>query len=295
MKPIHGPHEWLRLPSPFSVETGTVLLQEAPEANRNTLRQQLLDESYGKPFVIDDGERRWLYFSVRLMQSEMQLSSPYTLALRYTQAMMSCLLFQPKPRRIMLIGFGGGSLVKFIHRQLPGAHLTAVDLDPAVLAWRDAFFVPPDDERLTSIAGDGAACLAAAEKGLDLILLDAFDATGFASGLAGRDFLDSAFGKLSGNGVLVINLAGDSASYAGLIAEAMDCFDQQCLLLTVPEDGNHILLAFRQRPFDPRWRTIGQLAKELRARHQLDFPAFAQRLEQSAKLGLARREALRGR
>ena len=133
------------MPSPFEVETGSVMLLEAAWAQENVLRQQLLDETYPKPFVIDNGERRWLYFNVRLMQSEMRLASPYTLELRYTQAMMACLLFNPRPRRLFLIGFGGGSLVKFIHRQLPGATLTAVDLDPNVLAWREAFSVPPDD------------------------------------------------------------------------------------------------------------------------------------------------------
>ena len=36
-------------------------------------------------------------------------------------------------------------------------------------------------------------------------------------------------------------------------------------------------------------------AKELRANFGLDFPAFVQKMERSTKLGLARREAIRGR
>ncbi|WP_434516061.1 hypothetical protein AB6Q56_05290 [Dechloromonas sp. ARDL1] len=126
-----------KLPSPFEVETGTVLMHEPPWARAGELRAQLLDESYPKPFVIDNGKSRFLYFNVRLMQSEMSLKAPNDLAIRYTQKMMAFLLFQPRPKRIALIGLGGGSLVKFCYHRMPGTHMTAVELDPEVIAFRD--------------------------------------------------------------------------------------------------------------------------------------------------------------
>lgn len=283
------------LPSPFEIETGTVLLLEPAWAQAGELRARLLDESYPKPFVIDDGKSRYLYFNVRLMQSEMALKAPHDLALRYTQKMMGFLLFHPRPKRIALIGLGGGSIVKFCHRRLPGVHITAVELDPDVIALRDAFFVPSDDERLQIIEGDGAAFIERAEKGIDALLVDAFDRTGFAPALANREFFENAWTKLSGNGVLVVNLAGDKESYAGLIGEAMHVFDDQVIVISVPDDGNHILYAFKEKYFEPRWRWLHNHAKELRARLGLDFPAFAHKMERSAKLGFARREAIRGR
>ncbi len=283
------------LPSPFEVETGTVLMHEPPWARPSELRAQLLDESYPKPFVIDDGKSRFLYFNVRLMQSEMSLKSPNDLAIRYTQKMMAFLLFQPRPKRIALIGLGGGSLVKFCHHRLPSCHMTAIELDPDVIAFRDTFLVPPDNERLQVINGDGADYLDTADKGLDVLLVDAFDKTGFAPSLANRTFFENAYAKLSGNGVLVINLAGEKESYAGLIGEAMHAFDDQVIVISVPDDGNHVLYAFKERYFEPRWRWLHNYAKELRAKYGLDFPAFVQKLERSSKLGLARREALRRR
>ena len=107
------------MPSPFEVETGTVLMHEPSWAREGELRAQLLDESYPKPFVIDDGKSRFLYFNVRLMQSEMSLKAPNDLAIRYTQKMMAFLLFQPHPKRIVLIGLGGGSLIKFCYQRMP--------------------------------------------------------------------------------------------------------------------------------------------------------------------------------
>jgi len=283
------------LPSPFEIETGTVLMLEPAWAKAGELRAQLLDESYPKPFVIDDGKSRFLYFNVRLMQSEMSLKAPHDLAIRYTQKMMAFLLFQPRPKRIVLIGLGGGSLIKFCHRRMPGTQLTAVELDPNVIAFRNAFMVPPDDERLQILEADGAEYLENTDKGIDALLVDAFDKTGFAPSLANREFFDNAYAKLSGNGVLVINLAGEKESYAGLIGEAMHVFDDQVIVISVPDDGNHVLYAFKERYFEPRWRWLHNYAKELRAKFGLDFPAFVQKMERSTKLGLARREAIRGR
>lgn len=283
------------LPSPFEVETGTVLLHEPPWARAGELRAQLLDESYPKPFVIDDGKSRFLYFNVRLMQSEMSLKAPNDLAIRYTQKMMAFLLFQPRPKRVALIGLGGGSLVKFCYHRMPGTHMTAVELDPDVIAFRDTFLVPPGNERLQIVTGDGAEFVASTEKGLDVLLVDAFDKTGFAPALANREFFENAYAKLAGNGVLVINLAGEKDSYAGLIGEVMHVFDDQVIVISVPDDGNHVLYAFKERYFEPRWRWLHNFAKELRAKFGLDFPAFVQKMERSSKLGLARREAIRGR
>jgi len=283
------------LPSPFEVETGTVLLHEPSWARAGELRARLLDESYPKPFVIDDGKSRFLYFNVRLMQSEMSLKAPNDLAIRYTQKMMAFLLFQPRPKRIALIGLGGGSLVKFCYHRMPGTHMTAIELDPEVIAFRETFLVPPDNERLQIVNGDGADYLENAEKGLDVLLVDAFDRTGFAPGLATRGFFENAYAKLAGNGVLVINLAGEKESYAGLIGEVMHVFDDQVIVISVPDDGNHVLYAFKEHYFAPRWRWLHNYAKELRAKFGLDFPAFVQKMERSSKLGLARREAIRGR
>lgn len=281
------------MPSPFEIETGTVLMHEPSWAREGELRAQLLDESYPKPFVIDNGKSRFLYFNVRLMQSEMSLKAPHDLAIRYTQKMMAFLLFQPRPKRIVLIGLGGGSLIKFCYYRLPGTQLTAVELDPEVIAFRDTFLLPPDDARLQVLQADGAEYLETTEKGIDVLLVDAFDKTGFAPSLANREFFENAFAKLSGNGVMVINLAGEKETYAGLIGEAMHVFDDQVIVISVPDDGNHVLYAFKEHYFEPRWRWLHNYAKELRAKFSLDFPAFVQKMERSTKLGLARREALR--
>lgn len=286
-------HSLFEMPSPFADGAGRVLLLEPPWASSGELRARLLDESYDKPFITEDDERRYLHFSPHLIQSAMRLNEPNALDLRYTQKMMSFLLFNPRPRRIVLIGLGGGSLIKFCYYRLPATELTAVELSAEVIALRDAFCLPPDGPRLQVLAADGAVFLAATDGGFDTLLVDAFDRIGFAPSLANRDFFELARQKLSGSGVLVMNLAGDQATYEGLINEAMTVFDDQVIVIPVREDDNHVLLAFKEPGFSPNWRRLQSQAKVLRGKFGLDFPDFVDKLERSVRLGTTQREARR--
>lgn len=285
---------WFELPSPFDPDGGRVLMLEPPWASAEVLRSQLLDETYPKPYVMDDGERRFLHFNERLIQSAMRLAAPNELDLRYTQKMMSFLLFRSRPRRLVLIGLGGGSLVKFCHARLPATQVTVLENNPDVIALREAFLVPPDSPNLKVLEADGAEYLEQTEKGIDVLLVDAFDSGGFAPSIANREFFEQARSRLTGSGVLVVNLAGDRQRYEGLIGVLMQVFDDQVIVVPVPEDDNHVLLAFGDPLFEPDWRRLRALARELRAKYGLDFPDFLEKIERSAKLGLARREAGRG-
>lgn len=282
---------WFEMPSPYDSDGGRVLMLEPPGACAEALRSQLLDETYPKPYVMDDGERRFLHFNGRLIQSAMRLAEPNDLDLRYTQKMMSFLLFRARLRRVLLIGLGGGSLVKFCHYRLPATHMTVLENNPDVIALREVFLVPPDGPNLKVLEADGAAYLAQTEKGIDVLLVDAFDSDGFAPGLANREFFEQARAKLTGSGVLVVNLAGDAETYAGLIGVVMQVFDDRVIVFPVREDDNYVLLAFKDPNFAPDWRRLHALAKELRSKYGLDFPDFLEKIERSAKLGLARREA----
>jgi spermidine synthase len=120
-----------------------------------------------------------------------------------------------------------------------------------------------------------------------VLLVDAFDSAGFAPGLANREFFEQARAKLTGSGVLVVNLAGDAETYAGLIGVVMQVFDDRVIVFPVREDDNHVLLAFRDPNFKPDWRRLHALAKELRS-VRAGLPTF---LENRALPSSARREA----
>ena len=143
--------------------------------------------------VIDISEEagiRKLHFGEYDTQSAMRTSDPYELVLTYCRCMMGFLLFAPEPARALLIGLGGGSIAKWVHRSLPRTQLTCVELHPQVVGVaRSMFHLPEDDERLEVIVGDGAAHVwQMDEDSADLIMMDAYSATGIAPPLATTDF-----------------------------------------------------------------------------------------------------------
>src|SRR5690242_4405150 len=115
------------MPCPFLMETGVVRLLEPPDSCGATLQARLVDGSYDKPFLLEHDGLRCLYFSLSFVQSAMRIKDPDALDLAYTQKMMAFLLFNPRPRSLLLLGLGGGSLAKFCYSRLPAARITAVE------------------------------------------------------------------------------------------------------------------------------------------------------------------------
>ena len=83
-----------------------------------------------------------------------------------------------------MIGLGGGSLAKACYRCLPDCDITVVEIDPKVIALRDAFHVPPDDARFRIVCADGVDYVALAAGSPDVLLLDGFDARGLPDALS---------------------------------------------------------------------------------------------------------------
>ena len=280
----------LELPNPFANEGGVIRLLERPGGDTEALVDSVLAKRYPRPFVIEDDGARCLYFTRDFIQSEMRLADPFELAFAYTRKMMAFLLFLPEPRAILMLGLGGGSLAKWCHRHLPRARVTAVEIDPDVIAFRDQFLVPPDGERFRVVRGDAAEYVAQCEEKADVVIIDAFDRDGVAPALCTREFYRDVRAMLSRSGVVAANLVGPKAERVAHLEMLRTVFEGNVILLPIADDGNYVAFAFRDPAFEPRWRWMEDEAKSMRARYGLDFPRLAKRLERSRKLGFLRRE-----
>lgn len=276
-------HPLFEIPCPFDIETGIVKLLESPASDAATLRQQLVDGRYDKPFLIEHDDLLTLYFSLGLVQSTMRLSQPDLLDLSYTRKMMAFLLFYPRPKGILLLGLGGGSLAKFCYRHLPRTDITAVEINPHVVAFRQAFRIPEDDARFRIHCADAAEFIQTYSVRTDVILVDAFDGIGIAPELSNPAFYAEAHERLSANGILVMNLAGDKAGFGDPLAQLAHVFDDRVLSMKVRDGGNQIAFAFKNPAFTPRWNTIHLAARDLEKRLGLDFVRYAQLLEKSER------------
>ena len=260
---------------------------EPAGTSRDALFGGLKDGSYTKAFLIEEFDYRSLCFALDgCTQSEMRLDDPYALVNEYTRKMMGFLAFQPRPEHVLVIGLGGGSLVKYCHRHLPSTQITAVEIDPDVLALRSQFFVPPDDERLRVIQADGADHIAQmVERGeqTSAILVDAYDHRGIARAVVEKSFLQNAKRSLSTNGVFVMNLVAESAEAKRHIASIQQVFGGSVVVIAIRGGGSNLVVFAGQPLHDPQRVLMAMRnAKRIEDRLGLFFPTLIRRLNEIA-------------
>jgi spermidine synthase len=173
----------------------------------------------------------------------MHLNAPDALVFDYTCVMMGFLLFGARPRRIGVIGLGGGSLTKFCHRHVASARLDVVELDARVIALRDAFAIPRDDRRLRIRLGDGVAFVAAAARAFDVILLDGYDEAGMPARLRSADFVAACRAALRPRGMLVVNVDHGDPGFAVFLHRLRASFADAVLVVDDADRGNAVVFA----------------------------------------------------
>lgn len=232
----------------------------------------------GKPYLIERDGMLALQFDELCLQSEMSLDDPDELVFSYTRAMMSFLLIEPSPKKIVMIGLGGGSLAKYCYRYLPQAEIVVVEINPDVIALRNEFAIPADDARFKIVLGDGAVFVKEQTEQCDVLMVDGFDAAGLPDELCSQAFYDDCFAALSDDGIMVANLWGSNGLYQAMVARIETSFDDTPLVVSADDSPNKIVLAAKNREsaFSPA--RIKQHIHALSQSHPLNFQAKSRKL-----------------
>ncbi|PPA73268.1 transferase [Achromobacter spanius] len=167
-----------------------------------------------RPFVYATSTSRSLMFSHSEIQSRMWTKDPAALNLEYTRIMMAFLLFNPNPRRIAMVGLGGGSLAKFCYQHLPSARIDVYEVNPHVIALRDSFHVPRDDDRFAVLQGDGAELIRQYQNEYDAVLVDGYDINGLPTQLTTDAFYEACFNALAPDGMMVCNFHASNFQFS---------------------------------------------------------------------------------
>jgi spermidine synthase len=219
---------------------------------------------------------RSLHLGSDTVQSSMKVDDPYELVLSYTRAMMAFLLFRPRPRHVVMVGLGGGSMPKFVHRNLSTTRTTVIEIEPKVIGIASQYFhLPPEDERLQVVAGEGGEWVASHPDCCDVLMVDGYDSREQVPQLCSEDFYANARAALAADGVLVVNLWSSDSRYDAYLQRMENVFDA---LVCVPAErrGNVAVLAFRQAPGKPRWDELRASARALQALYGLEFLNFVE-------------------
>jgi spermidine synthase len=214
--------------------------------HETTFRQAAVKAGLTLRHVRSEHERfeRALRFGATDVQSAMDLRAPDRLVLNYTRLMMGFVLFQPRARHMLMIGLGGGSLPKFCHRHFPGTDITVVEIDPRVMALRDQFEVPPDQQDFRVVQADGADFVAAMDDAsYDVIMVDGFNADDMSPSLGTQNFYGHCARLLTTGGVLVCNLHELDLYFGAYLERITLSFNGETVAVAAREGGNSIAFA----------------------------------------------------
>jgi spermidine synthase len=231
--------------------------------------------------VAEERGVRSLHIGGHAIQSAMRLSSPDTLELHYTRAMMSFLLFRPEGGEVTMIGLGGGSVAKFIHRRLPSVKLTVVEIRPEVVAAARAFFeLPPDDERLAIVVADGAQYLPTRPSSCDVLLLDGFEDGRQPPALCSQAFYDAAYDALRPGGLMAVNFMAFDGKLDVFLQRIEKSFRGRVLLVDAADKVNLIALALKEGPARLAWSELRGRAQAFKDLLGLPFDRFTSSLRE---------------
>lgn len=210
-------------------------------------------------------------------QSRMRGAEPDRLLIDYTRTMLAALLWRPCPARIGIVGLGGGSQVKFLHRHLAQARLEVVENHPGVIALRREFGIPDDDARLEVVLDDGARFVAARPGRYDLLLVDGYDASGIPAALSTPGFHAACRDALAPGGVMASNLHGDDP--APRIERLREAFGAEHVLVVEEEKmSNRVAFAWTGAAPDGRDACVAAVHAALPAPARRELAGVLERI-----------------
>lgn len=234
------------------------------------------------PFIYENSISKSLHFDEMAVQSSMRKDAPFELEVSYTQTMMAFLLLHPAPRDILIVGLGGGSLPKYCYQHLPKCRITTVEINKEVIALRDEFAIPPDDERFRVVHADGAKYLVGRWNSADVIMLDGYDAGGIPASLASQRFFDQCALALRENGVLVSNLCENDTRLNVYISRLRIAFDNRVMKARAEYDFNKIVFAVKHDRM-PQEKILRDRAAVLETKHCINFLSMAAQMRASLR------------
>ncbi len=185
--------------------------------------------------VVTEDEKglRTLWFEVDgARQSVVKPGDPDYIELQYARAMPVGLACMKQPRRVLMVGLGGGTIPSFLHRHFPQLQIDVVDIDPEVVAVAKQFFGFRETQMLRAYVDDGRRFIARNPGRYDIIFLDAFSSDNIPYHLATQEFLQSVRRGLRPNGIVVANVWGRYSNplYDSMVRTYQDVFDELYVL-----------------------------------------------------------------
>lgn len=188
------------------------------------------------------------------------------------------------PPRVLILGLAGGAAASGIAAHWPGAVITGVELDPAVVAVAYSHFGLGQAAGVRPVVAEARGFVTRDQGRYDLIIIDLYSGASIPFYTATREFFTAVLRRLAPGGAVVMNIAAPAnrdaltgplaATVAAAAADGLDGGGPLGVFLADAGRGNHFLIA-----------TAGTAALEtVRARLPADNP-LARTLEVAVTAG----------
>jgi len=206
-------------------------------------------------------------------QSVVKPGDPDHLEVPYVRAMLFALVFSERPRRVLVVGLGGGSIPSFLRHRFPDLEIDVVDIDPVVVEVARSHFGFRDDAKLRVEVDDGRRFIERRSGRYDIIFLDAFGPDSVPYALTTREFLRAVRAALTPRGVVISNIWGPSSNplYDSMVRTYQSVYEEVCTV-DLAGAGNKVLVALpwkSLRTRDELIRQSRQLTVQLQLRSDL--------------------------
>jgi spermidine synthase len=236
-----------------------------------------VETEYNDVFITRRQNQLVMSFQVKgwdYTESATNLADPDDLPLRYAQVMSIAAIYPAAPRKVLMLGLGGGSISTYLGRFLPEAAITTVEIDPGVITAAKTYFGLRETERLRYRAGDGRVVLNRSSELYDLILLDAYRGGYVPFHLLTREFYTLVKQRLAPGGAAAFNVHDGSKLYASTIRTLGEVFPALDLY---PTGIGEVIAVASAAALDKQ--TLALRAAQLQERHGFRFslPQLLQR------------------
>ncbi|TQV72323.1 methyltransferase domain-containing protein [Aliikangiella marina] len=204
---------------------------------------------YRNVVIVEEGDLRCMRFETRRRQITnqacMDMTDSNRLVFEYAHGALAAYAINPQPKRILVLGLGGGTLSNVLHELSPEAEIVNVDIDPVVVKLAKQYFDYREDERVTSEIKDGRVYVKRAmlkKEKFDWIILDAFNGDYIPEHLMTREFLTEVKSLLNEGGVLSANTFSNSLLYDYESVTYQNVFGK-LHIFKAPTKGNRVIFA----------------------------------------------------
>ena len=218
------------------------------------------------------------------MQSQVDLKNLRKHMLEYSTLAFCGLLYNPEPKKALVLGLGGGVIPREMRHYFPELEIDVVEIDPEIQIIAKQFFKFHADNNLRVHIGDGRMFI---KKQLrlnpapkyDIVILDAFNSDYIPFHLMTKEFLEELKGVVADDGVVVANVFYNNRLFDAELATFLAVFGR-CQVFWGKDSTNAMLVSPGPAGSMLTRKDAVGLAKLVRRKHRLAFslPKVAMRL-----------------